>query len=546
MTLQAHLGTQPFQAHAALYRQAVAHIVTMQTRGAALTSPAYLPYGIAFDVEKLTWELDFFLRHYLAAYRNAVLPQAEFDAVRGEFKVIIEELAAEPRVLCHRDYHSRNLMLSQGQLYLIDFQDARMGPDTYDLASLLRDSYVDLNDIAINELIAYFLALKGGSVAEADFRARFDLMALQRNLKAMGTFGYQTTTRQNPVYIQYMPRTLRYVRDTLHRYPRFARLYELLLPLHRRAQVITMATYIEDIAGHVGETVTLKGWLHNRRSSGKLHFLTVRDGTGFIQAVMSKAAVGPEVFVSADHLGQESAIIVTGAVRADARAPGGYELDVSGFEVVSAVARLPHHAEGARRRLPDGSAPPVDPRAAAAGDPARPARGHRRLPRLLQLARVHPRRHADLHALGVRGHDHAVPGPVLRGHHRLPHAERSALQRGECDGARPRLRVRPDVPRREVEDAPAPHRVLDGRAGDGLRLARRHDGPGRGPDRLGRLARARQAGPRAEGARARHVEARVGQAAVPAHHLRRGGREAAARPASRSNGAATSAAPTRR
>jgi asparaginyl-tRNA synthetase len=96
-----------------------------------------------------------------------------------------------------------------------------------------------------------------------------------------------------------------------------------------------MATYIEDIAGHVGETVTLKGWLHNRRSSGKLHFLTVRDGTGFIQAVMSKAAVGPEVFVSADHLGQESAVIVTGAVRADARAPGGYELDVSGFEVVS-------------------------------------------------------------------------------------------------------------------------------------------------------------------------------------------------------------------
>ena len=102
-----------------------------------------------------------------------------------------------------------------------------------------------------------------------------------------------------------------------------------------------MQTYIEDIAAHVGETVTLKGWLHNRRSSGKLHFLTVRDGTGFIQAVMSKAAVGPDVFVSADHLGQESAVTVTGAVRADARAPGGYELDVSGFEVVSAAHDYP-------------------------------------------------------------------------------------------------------------------------------------------------------------------------------------------------------------
>ena len=102
-----------------------------------------------------------------------------------------------------------------------------------------------------------------------------------------------------------------------------------------------MQTYIEDVAAHVGETVTLKGWLHNRRSSGKLHFLTVRDGTGFIQAVMSKAAVGPEVFVSADHLGQESAVIVTGAVRADARAPGGFELDVSGFEVVSQAHDYP-------------------------------------------------------------------------------------------------------------------------------------------------------------------------------------------------------------
>ncbi len=230
VTLQAHLGTQPFPAHAALYRQAVAHIVTMQTRGAVLTSPQYLPYGIAFDGDKLTWELDFFLKHYLLAYRNAVLSPAQIEAARAEFKVIVEELAAEPRVLCHRDYHSRNLMLSQGQLYLIDFQDARMGPDTYDLASLLRDSYVDLNDIAINELVAYFLALKGGNIPEADFRARFDLMALQRNLKAMGTFGYQTTTRQNPVYIQYMPRTLRYVRDTLQRYPRFARLHELLVP----------------------------------------------------------------------------------------------------------------------------------------------------------------------------------------------------------------------------------------------------------------------------------------------------------------------------
>jgi asparaginyl-tRNA synthetase len=91
--------------------------------------------------------------------------------------------------------------------------------------------------------------------------------------------------------------------------------------------------YIKDIARHEGEQVTLRGWLHNRRSSGKIHFLQVRDGTGVIQAVMSKAAVGDEAFRTADHLGQESALSVTGTVRSDARSPGGYELDVSSIQV---------------------------------------------------------------------------------------------------------------------------------------------------------------------------------------------------------------------
>lgn len=95
-----------------------------------------------------------------------------------------------------------------------------------------------------------------------------------------------------------------------------------------------MNTYIENLAQHKGETVLVHGWLHNRRSSGKIHFLTVRDGSGFIQAVMSKSVVGDEAFERADHLGQESSIILKGSVRADQRAPGGYELDVSNLEVV--------------------------------------------------------------------------------------------------------------------------------------------------------------------------------------------------------------------
>jgi aminoglycoside/choline kinase family phosphotransferase len=227
VTLQAHLGTGSVTEHAALYREAVALIHQLQQRGRELESTHYTPYTLAFDVEKLTWELDFFAKHFLEAYRGATLTAAERAALSQEWSAIATELASEPRVVCHRDYHSRNLMLSHGRLYLIDFQDARMGPDTYDLVSLLRDSYVDVTERELDELIAYFLALQGTTDA-AEFRRRFDVMAVQRNIKALGTFGFQAAVRGNTTYIQYMPRTLHSVRNNLAKYPRFARLQELL------------------------------------------------------------------------------------------------------------------------------------------------------------------------------------------------------------------------------------------------------------------------------------------------------------------------------
>jgi aminoglycoside/choline kinase family phosphotransferase len=213
-----------------LYREGVDLIVQLQQRGAELESDRYLPYTLAFDLDKLTWELDFFRTHFLEGYRGIRLTPAQRDLLSDEWRALAGELASEPRVLCHRDYHSRNLMLHDGRLHLIDFQDARMGPDTYDLVSLLRDSYVDLTDAQVDELIAGFLAAKGhdGSEAAGEFRRRFDLMSVQRNLKALGTFGFQTTSRRNAAYIQYMPRTLGYVRSNLGKYPRFTRLRELL------------------------------------------------------------------------------------------------------------------------------------------------------------------------------------------------------------------------------------------------------------------------------------------------------------------------------
>ena len=89
VTLQAHLGAATPAEHAALYRQAVALIATLQRRGAELQSPEYLPYTVAFDVEKLTWELDFFIKHFIEAYRGIVIPTASREELRSEFAVVV-------------------------------------------------------------------------------------------------------------------------------------------------------------------------------------------------------------------------------------------------------------------------------------------------------------------------------------------------------------------------------------------------------------------------------------------------------------------------
>lgn len=101
------------------------------------------------------------------------------------------------------------------------------------------------------------------------------------------------------------------------------------------------ATYIEDIGKHAGQEVTLRGWLRSRRDSGKLHFLIMRDGTGDIQAVVSKAAVGEEQFAKSAQLTQESSVIVRGTVKAEPRAIGGYELQVTHIEPVQIAETFP-------------------------------------------------------------------------------------------------------------------------------------------------------------------------------------------------------------
>ena len=227
LTLQQCLTTATATERSARYLEAVSIIVTLQQRGRELTSAKYVPFGLAFDVDKLMWELDFFVDHFLIAARGASLSPDEYSELRDALRPLASTLAAEPRVLCHRDYHSRNLMVHDDHLYVIDFQDARMGPDTYDLVSLLRDSYVDNPSTLVEQMIDEYLRVTQRS-DNLDFRRRFDVMAIQRHLKALGTFGYQSAVAGTTRYENDIPRTLHYLSLVFDRRTEFDRLRTLL------------------------------------------------------------------------------------------------------------------------------------------------------------------------------------------------------------------------------------------------------------------------------------------------------------------------------
>jgi aminoglycoside/choline kinase family phosphotransferase len=162
---------------------------------------------LAFDEAKLRWELGFFFANYFNKYRRIKLDPATANAVQQDFKTLCTELAARPRVLAHRDYHARNLMMSGEKMFVIDYQDARMGPASYDVASLLSDPYTTLPRNLVAGLIDAYIEMKAKSKLPLEdvneFRAELKMMTVQRMLKAIGTYASQAAAG-NDVYTPYI------------------------------------------------------------------------------------------------------------------------------------------------------------------------------------------------------------------------------------------------------------------------------------------------------------------------------------------------------
>jgi N-acetylmuramate 1-kinase len=214
------------------YREAVEILLTLQHPEVSLPRHSCVAFRLAFDVEKFMWELDFFITHMLQGLCGQQLKSTDAAVLRGQFWKISARLAREPRVLTHRDYHSRNLMLQAGRLRVIDFQDARLGPCYYDLASLLNDSYIVLDGEVREQLLTYYLERKaraqGHVIDRVAFLQVFDYMCLQRNLKALGTFAYQAVVKRSRRYATAIPRTLMYIQRNLAQHPELQPLRELL------------------------------------------------------------------------------------------------------------------------------------------------------------------------------------------------------------------------------------------------------------------------------------------------------------------------------
>jgi aminoglycoside/choline kinase family phosphotransferase len=213
--------------------------ITLIARIQAATASAYATDSIAsrlkFDVDKLVWELNFFREHYFTTLRKTTLNAAEDHALDLEFNELCSELEDHATVLCHRDFHSANLMIDRnGNLRIIDHQDARIGSPAYDLVSLLLDRVTALPTTkwlaSKRQLLLAERTKLGLEVIDDDeFTHQFRLQTVQRCLKAVGTFSYQSVNRGKTHFLPFinpMFETVLRALERLHKFPMLTAIVE--------------------------------------------------------------------------------------------------------------------------------------------------------------------------------------------------------------------------------------------------------------------------------------------------------------------------------
>ncbi|MCK4665364.1 phosphotransferase [Candidatus Dependentiae bacterium] len=164
--------------------------------------------GETFSKDKFKWEENFFFKYYIKKYKNISLTSDQKKILKDFFKELNKTVYASVGFTIHRDFHSRNLLHFNGKVFNVDFQDLRIGPEHYDIASLIWDSYVDIDDELKDYIIRRYIDFSG-----KEYETDFNLIlytALQRNLKAIATFCYLAFEKGKTKYEQYIPLTLKH------------------------------------------------------------------------------------------------------------------------------------------------------------------------------------------------------------------------------------------------------------------------------------------------------------------------------------------------
>jgi aminoglycoside/choline kinase family phosphotransferase len=216
-----------------LYEKVLDSLIQLQVHASPKKMPGAIEgYNLFFDHKKLMWEMNFTIEHFYELHlKRTIGPQDRKIMIDG-LSDICTKLANQPTVLAHRDFHSRNIMVSGDRFVMIDFQDARMGPAQYDLVSVLKDSYYQLEESQVRSLINYYIAkyeaISGEMIQKSEFFDIFDLMSVQRNFKAIGSFASFMNRRGNASYLKYIGNTFENVRRTLLKFPEYSALREVL------------------------------------------------------------------------------------------------------------------------------------------------------------------------------------------------------------------------------------------------------------------------------------------------------------------------------
>lgn len=214
------------------YKMAIDEIVKIHHKATAMPGEC-TAFKIKFDTEKFLWEMNYGKDNLLSGILKFKLTESTAAEITRIFADICTKLDQEPKKIAHRDYHSRNLMIKLDEMKVIDFQDARLGPIQYDLVSLLKDSYVEMNSQMTKILLDYYLdsskEFLPANFSREQFDEIYELQSIQRCFKACGSFASFYNLRNDKRYLKYLSGTLRRVLKSLTEFPDYKAFADVLI-----------------------------------------------------------------------------------------------------------------------------------------------------------------------------------------------------------------------------------------------------------------------------------------------------------------------------